>query len=196
MLGALILRAYATALILAWAAVVSPTATAQEVGIESTGQGDAISVTAFADMQVDRRTAWDVISDYDHLAEFIPDMHSSRVTQRDGDRVIVEQTGQFAFLFFQQPVEVKLVVVEIPPRRIVARAVGGNLKEMEGRYTLEDLPDGGVRLSYTGRLTPDFPVPPVIGKLVLRNVLGRQFNAMVKEILRREALARGSNQTR
>jgi carbon monoxide dehydrogenase subunit G len=165
---------------------------AQEVLIETTGKGELITVTASAEMQVDARTVWEAISDYDHLAEFIPDMHSSRVVQREGDKVVVEQTGQIGFLVFQQPVEVRLEVQESPRRRIEARAVGGNLKEMEGRYALESLPSGAVRLTYSGRLVPGFAVPPVIGRLVVRNLLARQFTALVHEIMRRDLVVRGA----
>jgi len=69
----------------------------------------------------------------------------------------------------------------------LAHAVGGNLREMEGRYTVAIMPTGAVRLSYSGRLVPDFAVPPVIGKMVVRNVLAEQFRAMVEEIVRRDA---------
>ena len=136
---------------------------------------------------------WSVISDYDHLAEFIPDLRRSRVVERDGNRLLVEQTGGFGFLFFQQLVELKLEVLESPPGRIVARAVGGNFKEMEGRYELENLPTGAVRLSYFGRLVPDFSMPSLIGRVVVRSLLKKQFVAMVNEVLRRHALARGAN---
>ncbi|MDM0032791.1 SRPBCC family protein [Variovorax sp. J22P271] len=165
-------------------------AAAQQVSIDTTSQGEGVVVTAFADMQVDPRTAWSVISDYDHLAEFIPDMQSSRVVRRDGDRLLVDQAGHFGFLFFQQPVTVRLEVVESPRQQhIVARAVSGNLRQMEGRYALEVLATGEVRLSYAGRVEPDFPLPPVVGKAVLRRVMARQFNALVKEIVRRDAAA-------
>lgn len=196
MVSALSLQARAAVVILAWALCVPVTATAQQISIETAAEGDAVTVTASAQMQVEPRTVWSVISDYDHLAEFIPDMRSSRATWRFGDQLLVEQTGVFGILFFQQHVEVKLMVVEYPPRRIVAHAVGGNLKEMDGRYELESLPAGTIRLSYFGRLVPDFPVPPIVGNIMVRRLLSRQFSAMVKEIVRRDALAQGAPQTR
>ena len=189
MANALSLRAGVTGLVLAWTFCVSVTAMAQQLSIESSARNGVVTVKASAEMQVDPRTVWDVISDYDHLAEFIPDMKSSRVVQRDGDTVMVEQTGEFGFLFFRQPVAVRLLVVEYPTRHILARALGGNLREMEGRYELEKLPTGAVRLLYEGRVIPDFPVPPIIGTLLMRGELSRQFTAMVKEIMRRDALA-------
>jgi ribosome-associated toxin RatA of RatAB toxin-antitoxin module len=180
-------RARFAVLILAGALCTDGGLRAQQVDIETNGQNNYITITASAEMRVDSRTVWNVLTDYDHLAEFIPYMRSSRVIQRDADRLLVEQTGNFGFLLFKQPVDARLCVVESPPRRIVAHAVGGNLKEMEGRYTLENLPSGAVRLSYVGRLLPDFPVPPLIGKMVVRNVLAKQFSALVEEIVRRDA---------
>ncbi|SEB13566.1 SRPBCC family protein [Variovorax sp. YR216] len=180
-------RARFVALLLAGALCVPAAANVPQVEIETNGQGDDITVTASAEMLVDARIAWDVITDYDHLAEFIPYMRSSRVVQRDADRVVIEQTGMFSFLFYKQRVQAQLAVVESPPRRVMAHAVGGNLREMEGRYTLEKLPAGTVRLSYSARLVPDFAVPPLIGKAVMRTVLADQFSAMVREIERRDA---------
>lgn len=196
MVSVLSLHARATVVVLAWALWVPVTATAQQISIETGAEGDAVTVTASAQMQVEPRTVWSVISDYDHLADFIPDMRSSRVIQRDGDQILVEQTGVFGILFFQQPVEVKLAVVEYPMRRIVAHAVGGNVKEMDGRYELESLPAGTIRLSYFGRLVPDFPIPPILGTMLVRRLLARQFTAMVREIVRRDALAQGAPQPR
>lgn len=160
---------------------------AQQVAIETRGQGESITVTASAEMRVDPGTVWGVITDYDHLAEFIPSMRSSRVVRRAADHLLVEQTGEFGFLGFSQPVQVRLAVVEMPPQSVVAHAVGGNLKAMEGRYTVAVTAAGTVRLSYSGRLVPDFAVPPVIGKMVVRNMLADQFGAMVAEIVRRDA---------
>ena len=180
-------HAAAMVLLLAGALCVPAAAGAQQVAIDTHGQGEAITVTASAEMRVDPRTVWSVITDYDHLAEFIPYMRSSRVLRRGADHVVVEQTGEFGFLWFSQPVQAQLAVVEAPPRSVVAHAIGGNLKEMEGRYTVAVTPAGTVRLSYSGRLVPDFAVPPVIGKMVVRNVLADQFRAMVEEIVRRDA---------
>jgi carbon monoxide dehydrogenase subunit G len=161
----------------------------QRVEVESAAGGERITVRASADLQADPAAVWAVISDYDHLAEFIPYMRSSQVLQRDGDRLLVQQKGDLSFLFFHQAVEVRLAVVESGQRLIVARAVGGNLREMEGRYALVELPSGAVRLTYSAVLVPDFAVPPVVGKIVLRSVMAKQFDALVVEVRRRAAVA-------
>jgi ribosome-associated toxin RatA of RatAB toxin-antitoxin module len=194
MRGRCSLRCVAAVLWLALASGFHAGVSAQEaVRIETTGQGDLITVNASADMQVEARTVWDVITDYERLAEFIPDMSTSHVVQRHGDTLLVEQTGQFRFLMFEQAVDVRMEVVESPHRLVVARAVGGNVKELEGRYAIESLPTGGVRLAYAGRLIPAFPMPPILGNMVVRRILSRQFTALVQEIERRDGLARGGH---
>ena len=87
-------RRAAAILIAACAAVQSvPPATAQEISMEAEREGDFITFTASAELKVDRKIAWQVLSDYDHLAEFIPDMQSSRIVLRTSDGAMIEQKG-------------------------------------------------------------------------------------------------------
>ena len=153
-------------------------------------QGEYITVNASALMQVDARIAWEVLSDYDNLAQFIPDMKSSRVVSRDGDRVRVEQKGEFGFFFYRQPVDVTLEVLERPPHSIDARRIAGNIRVFETRYEL-GTSAAGVRFDYSGRFIPAFSLPPLIGMPIVRRIVERRFRAMVEEIVRRDALARG-----
>jgi carbon monoxide dehydrogenase subunit G len=180
----------AAALVLAGTLAAQSAIAAGQIRFETDDEGELITITASADMEVEARTVWAVISDYDNLADFIPHMRSSRVLRRDGDQVLIEQTGEFGFLFFRRPVEVRLSVAESPPRRIVAHAVGGNLQSLEGRYAIESLPGGEVRLSYSGRLVPGFQVPRFVSRMAVRSTMARQFQALVQEIVRRDLSAR------
>jgi carbon monoxide dehydrogenase subunit G len=180
----------AAALVLTGTVAAQSAIAAGQIRFETDHEGELITITASADMEIEARTVWAVISDYDNLAEFIPHMRSSRVLRRDGDQVLIEQTGEFGFLFFRQPVEVRLSVAESPPRRIVAHAVGGNLQSLEGRYAIESLPGGEVRLNYSGRLVPGFDVPRFVSRMAVRSTMARQFQALVQEIVRRDLSAR------
>jgi carbon monoxide dehydrogenase subunit G len=164
-------------------------APAHEIAIEIAREGEFVSVRASAELKASPRIAWEVLTDYDHLAEFIPDVRSSRVLRRGPEGLLVEQKGEFGFLFFRQPIEVTMAVSEQPLRRIFARAVAGNMKNMEGSYELQAT-EAGVRLGYSGRFVPGFFVPPLIGMPLVRRSLERRFRAMVEEIERRDALAR------
>ncbi len=166
-------------------------AAAQEIRIETSRDGEHLNVKASAELRASARVAWEVISDYDHLADFIPDMTRSRVVSRDGNKVVIEQKGEVGFFFYWQPVDVVLEVLEQPPLRMDARGVSGNVRDLETSYALRAT-DAGVRLEYVGRFVPDFYLPPVIGIPVMRRVIERRFRAMVDEIQRRDALARGA----
>src|SRR3954470_8664560 len=75
-------------------------AVAQTLALETYRRGDAVTVYAEVELAVDAKLAWEVLSDYDHLSQFIPDMSVSRVVSRTGDTALVEQKGEFGFLFF------------------------------------------------------------------------------------------------
>jgi ribosome-associated toxin RatA of RatAB toxin-antitoxin module len=164
-------------------------AAAGEIETQIERQGEYITVYASVLMQVDARIAWEVLSDYDNLAQFIPDMKSSRVVSRDGNRVLVEQKGEFGFFFYRQPVDVMLEVVEEPRRRIDARRISGNIRDLQTHYELK-ASNPGLKLDYAGRFIPEFSVPPFFGMAMVRRIVERRFRAMVEEIVRRDALAR------
>jgi carbon monoxide dehydrogenase subunit G len=181
-----------TAAVLALALSAPCRAEVAEVSIRTARDGEFVTVSASAVMKVDQHVAWTVLSDYDHLASFIPDMKSSRVVSRDGDSLRVEQKGDMGFFFYKEPVDMLLEVHEEPPTRITARGIEGNIKGLQTRYELQ--PSGsGVKLVYTGRFVPDFSIPPLIGMPLMNRLIERRFRAMVDEIQRRDALARGAS---
>lgn len=159
------------------------TGLAVPAAVEVIRHGDVFEVQASADIEADRLRAWEVLTDYDRLAQFIPGMTSSRVISRDGNTVIVEQNGEATLLFFRFPMQVRLAIEEYPQDRIESRAVAGNFKALQGTYFLET--HGALlRLRYAGQFTPDFNVPPLIGTYLVRNILRKRFLAMVEEILK------------
>jgi hypothetical protein len=119
-------------------------------------------------------------------------MSLSRVVSRTGDTLLVEQKGEFGVLFFRQPVELWLEVVETPRKTIVARTVGGSFREMTGRYDIEEM-RGRVRISYAGHFVPGFALPPFLGIVAIRHTAATQLTAMVEEIMRRDARARAAS---
>lgn len=170
---------------------VSCLAQTQDVSIRTGREGEFITISASAIMRVDPHIAWAVLSDYDHLAGFIPDMKSSRVISRHGNVIRIEQAGDVGFFFYKEPVNVVLEVHEEPQHRITARSIEGNVRGLETRYEL-DASGTGVRLDYTGRFVPAFAIPPLIGMPLVNRLIERRFRAMVEEIQRRDALARGA----
>ena len=160
-----------------------PPARAAEVAVHVTRSGDALQVDASAEFDGTIARTWQVLTDYGRLADFIPDVQTSRVILREGNQAQVEQKGRARFLFVSFPIDVQLAITEHPYERIESRAVAGNFREMRSAYRLET-GQGRVLLRYSGRMVPDFYIPPLIGTLVLRHNIETTFRALVDEIER------------
>src|SRR5687767_12749711 len=105
---------------------------AADVDVSASRTGDSFDVSASAEIDADAILAWEVLTDYDHFSEFIPGMHSSRVVERNGHAIMVDQRGEASMLVFSFPIEVRLTVEETPFETIVSHAVSGNFKELRG----------------------------------------------------------------
>ena len=156
---------------------------------------DAVIVQAEAQLDASLETAWRVLTDYEHYAEFIPDLKSSRVLARSGNTAIVEQRGEAGFFFYHFPLEVTFSVTEIPGNTVSSRAISGTFREMIGTYVLTET-RAGVRLVYTGRLVPSFTLPPLVGVPAVRAAVERQFLALAREIRRVAKIAVDSSDGR
>jgi Polyketide cyclase / dehydrase and lipid transport len=164
-------------------------------------EGDTFYVRARASVAVDPRVAWDTITDYEHMRDFLPNIERSKVIARSGTRMTVEHVGQFPLFFFDVPVRVRLVVVQQPFERIVARSEAGEvdgapqtLRSFMGRYDLAVISierRAGVRLEYESQFELAEPLPPIIGDLfgtaMVTKTVRLQFEAMVREMVRRQA---------
>ena len=167
--------------------LLSSVSAAADFKVEARRDGDAVLVEARARVKADVETAWTVLTAYDRYAEFIPDLKSSEILARAGETAIVHQKGEVGFFLFHFPMEVTFSVTEQPPTGISSRAISGTFKEMTNVYTLAE-DDGGVRLTYSGRLVPEFRLPPLIGTAAVKAAVEKQFGALVREIQRRAAL--------
>lgn len=162
---------------------VAGSAVAGEVRVQAHRDGEAVLVEASSDVRADARIAWDVLTSYDRYAQFVPDLRSSRVVERTGLTAIVEQSGTAGVFFYRFPMEVRLAVTEEPFATVRCRSIAGNFRELTGTYRLVSRPEG-VRFLYSGRLVPDFRLPPLIGVPAIRASVERQFRALVEEIER------------
>jgi hypothetical protein len=163
---------------------------AEQVSVEASSHGTAVEIVARATIKAPYALIWQTLTDYDHLADFIPGMMKSHLIERRGNAAIVEQTGKAAILFFSYPIEVTVESLEQPPDFIGIRVLKGNLKQLDGGYRLEknaDKHDEFV-LRWSGFIEPSLPVPLFITVPLMRANISDQFRGMVKEIERRETL--------
>lgn len=124
-----------------------------------------------------------VLTDYDRMASFLPDMAESRILSRDGDRLLVRQRGATRVGPFSFDYEVERSV-DIGPDYVHSLGLRGNMKKLE-METRVAIVDGGATIHYRAVIVPDFWVPPLIGPRAMRAQAERQFDALVAEMKRR-----------
>ena len=151
--------------------------------------GDFVVVDARVDLPVSPAMAWSVLTDYEKYPSFISTMRESKIVSRGPDGLVVDQKGSFGFLFFSQDIEVRMLILETLPSVIEARSLKGSFRDLRGRYELQALGNGS-RLQYSGRLQPEFRLPPIVGISVVHYAMQKNFTEMVDEILRRDTVAR------
>jgi ribosome-associated toxin RatA of RatAB toxin-antitoxin module len=144
---------------------------------------DASGFAAATQQQV-----WQVLTDYERLSSFVPDMSLSRLISRTGHEAIIEQNGKTGFLFIKRDVRLVMRVTEQPFSTIDIALIEGDMKHYAAQWKLApSTRDGrsGTLITYSATMEPDFFVPPLIsGPLVQANV-EKTMEAVIAEIVMR-----------
>ncbi len=155
------------------------------IDVQAERRGGLVDVQARALLRAPMDVVWRTLTDYERLPEFIPGIETSRVLARHGAMVTVAQTGEARFLFLTVPIKVTLESTERPPHVVEVRRVSGSIQHLQGRYEAQPLADGRILLRWSGSLSPDAELPPLIETALVRLSIRDQFVGMVHEIERR-----------
>ena len=170
----------------AWPAHPEPEV--DDIGVTVEHHGTLFVIDVDLPLDVSPQEAWPTITDYDHMADFIPNISFSKVLSRHGNRLRVLQKGRarrgFISLAFENVRDVTLV----PPSEIRTHLVSGNLKHAESVTRI--VPDPrGARLLNHGEYTPAIWVPAFIARGLIASETREQFAQLRAEIMRRKARA-------
>lgn len=187
-----LLRTLLPAPLLLWSAISSSIAEeaphhqfpgADDVRITRHGEAFHIEVDMFT--LAPAAKAWLVLTDFEHMAAFIPNLERSRVVERKGNHLRIEQQGKAWFGPFSISFGSIRDIELLPPHEIRARQVGGTAKAMAS--TMRLIPThSGTRLEYRADLTPDGGyLPQMLGPAAIRHETAEQFSALLREIQRR-----------
>ena len=132
--------------------------------------------------------AWQVLTDFEHMADFVPNLSMSRIVERQDARLTVHQKGVGRYGPFSAEFESLREIHLVPLREIRSHGVGGNIQQIDSLMRID--PEGsGTRLHYHSEALPGFWLPPLIGPAVARHETAEQFAAMIREMQRRHLSA-------
>ena len=161
-----------------------------DIAVHVTKDGSTINVDVDCPVPPPVAVVWEVLVDYDHMAQFISNLETSIVRERNGNRLNVYQKGKARrgplTFTFESVREIQLV----PYREIRSRLISGDLKASQ--FTTRVVDDGGgLHIIHSGRYTPTIWVPPLIGPALIEAETRKQFGEIRAEILRRNKLQAG-----
>jgi len=154
-----------------------------DVRVERSGGNFTVDLTLYA--PVAPALAWAVLTDFEHMVEFVPNLISSQVTERSDTMLKVSQKGVARYGLFSSNFESIRDIRLTPLREIRAHGVGGNIQRMDSVMQLQ-AEGAGTRLTYHAEGKPDFWFPPLIGPALVRHETAEQFSAMLHEMIRRQ----------
>ena len=156
-----------------------------DLSVHASHDGETVHIMVDMHVPVLPKRAWEVMTDFDHMAEFVPNLQSSKVLNRNGNHLKVQQKGSYNIALWNFPFESVREVDLFPITKVVSHSTGGTVKSMESTTRLE--PDGqNTRIQYSATLVSGFPLPPLIGSTLLGNEVRDQFQAMRDEMIKRD----------
>lgn len=148
--------------------------------------GEAYRVEAVILAAVSPSLAWEVLTDFDHMERFVPNVEHSEVIARDGLVLTLRQRGAVRFGPVSRRFESQRRIELQPPGTLISRQISGSLRQMESSTTIAPAA-GGTRIVYRALLEPPVRLPALVGATLVRHEVEEQFDAIVAEMLRRQA---------
>lgn len=114
-----------------------------------------------------REIAHAVLTDYERIPSFMPDVTTSVVRERSAGRAVIEQEAVPRVMMFSRRVH---LVLEVSEQRDAVRfrdASGRSFTEYEGAWLLSEH-DGQTTVSYELRAKPSFAVPEFLARRLFK----------------------------
>ncbi|MBD2447997.1 SRPBCC family protein [Nostoc sp. FACHB-152] len=108
---------------------------------------------------------WKILTDYEALVDFIPNLAKSRLLEHPNGGIRLEQVGSQKLLNFNFCARVVLDLEEYFPKEITFRMVEGDFKGFSGSWSLEPCSLNGItgtNLCYTIQVWPKLTMPITI----------------------------------
>ncbi|MGA8033106.1 MAG: SRPBCC family protein [Casimicrobiaceae bacterium] len=176
---------FAIALAIFAAAAHAAPQDSRDIAVAIHRDGEAYVVDVDLTVDATPQEAWNVLTDYDHMSEFVSNLTMSRIIHRASDGLEVAQTSRLKFGFIDLKFDNVREIEFVPLQEIRSKLVRGDMK-MSAFTTRLTAEGHATRITNHGRFIPDRWIPPLIGTLMLEAETRKQFGELRAEILRRK----------
>jgi hypothetical protein len=147
-------------------------------------EGDVVRVRADFAVPVGASQAFAVLTDYDHMREFLPDVVESKIIQRSPARLLVAQSARMKLGVFSLPFETVRQIDLEPPYKLVSHAISGTVSKAEVTTTLTEA-QGKTLVTYESEAALNSWLPTSLGTSFIVAHIREQLTHMRAEMLRR-----------
>jgi ribosome-associated toxin RatA of RatAB toxin-antitoxin module len=116
-----------------------------------------------------------VLSDYEQIPRFMPDVKVSKILERTPGRLVVEQRAVSKFMMFSKEVHLLLEVTETPESLSFTDQSGQSFKRYTGAWKIEPRGNGSL-VVYELTAEPAFDVPEFVLKRLLKRDSAKLIN--------------------
>ena len=149
--------------------------------IDVSERGGMYSVTAAFAVTQTPQTVMAVLTDYARIPKFMPDVQLSKVLERKGSNVVVEQEAVSRFMLFSKRVHLVLEVREDADSIRFRDRCGRSFVSYEGAWLISEH-DGLTVVDYQLSARPSFDVPVFVLKRLLQRDAAQLIDRIKAEI--------------
>lgn len=129
-------------------------------------------------IEEERQKIWQVLTNYNHLADFTPDLLDSKLIKIKNNIAIVEQKQKVGILFLNKILLQEMSVKHEYPKRLIFKGTKGDMDTFEGNWTLNKINNRGTLLTYELKVKPNFYVPKWLFRLTFKKTVSNSLNAI------------------
>jgi carbon monoxide dehydrogenase subunit G len=157
----------------------------EDIQVNVSRQDETIIVHAQLSVPVSAQQAFAVLTDYDHMPQFLPGVKESRIMERTDNSLLVRQAGGVKLGPFVVPFDYVRRVELHPAIKLVSHVVSGSIKKADVTTSLKE--DGGKTfITYDSEAATNVWLPFGIGTSVIAAHIRAELDSMRAEMRRRQ----------
>lgn len=162
--------------------------TGRDIEVQVSMAGENIIIDLNFTVSASQQEVWDVLTDFDGMADFVSNLKESRIVSVSEDKFTIFQSGTATYGPIRYPFESTREVRLVPYNKILTHLISGNMHKLEGTTYLTD-EAGLIRVVHRTEAIPKIWIPAVVGKVFIEHEVREQFNEMRNEVIRRKSAA-------
>lgn len=157
----------------------------QDTTVQIKKSGETLIIDVSLSVPATPHESWDVLTDYDHMTQFLPNLQLSKIVESKGNTLHVSQKGKATYGLLSFSFDSIREVVLTPYSEIRSHILSGSIKQANA--TTQLIAEGnGTRILHHSESIPGTWIPPFIGKKIIDSQIREQYGEMRKEIIRRK----------